>query len=44
MELEHVYDEEWIWCVEDQDYTILYIHIDKELCPACAAGVPIKEE
>ena len=44
MELEHVFDEEWIWNVEEQDYVILYIHIETNECPACAVGAPIKEE
>ena len=42
--IEHAYDEEWVRCVADQDYVILYIHIDPKSCPACAAGVPTKED
>ena len=42
MELEHVYDEEWIWSVVDQDYVILYIMRDD--CVACKMGVAIEED
>jgi len=41
-ELEHTWDEEWIWNVDDQDYRILVIHHDD--CVACMMGVPIEEE
>jgi len=34
----HIYDEEWIWNVYDQDYRILYIHHDD--CIGCKLGVP----
>ena len=41
-EIEHTFDEEWFWNVDDQDYRILIIHHDD--CIACMMGVPIEEE